>query len=201
MTQGRSEFDAPWSYLVAFKDRKLRANWHRNEAEFQIQLHKRMRKTKSGHPVLKRFDAPTMVEYQVPPKPFETNYCRRKDTPEECLDASDYCDANVPREGLRVRASKVGENAGRGLFAARDIAANSCLLMKESALSIQVLPSTWSVIEAMEEGFRGGSGFEEARAGLSALTTFITGYGYTSLMLVSCSIRLCKNPNMIVLKF
>jgi hypothetical protein len=134
-----------------------------------------------------------MMEYQVPPKPFETNYCRREDAHEECADLLDYCDANVPRDGLQVDTSKVGEHAGRGLFAARDIAANYCLLMDESATSIQILPTTWSVIEAMEEGFRGGTGFGEVRRGLSALTTYITGYGYTSLLLVSCSFRFQKD--------
>ena len=105
----------------------------------------------------------------------------------------DYCDDNVPTDGLQVHTSKVGEHAGRGLFAARDIAANSCLLMDESATSIQILPTTWSIIEAMEEGFRGGTGFGEVRRGLSALTTYITGYGYTSLLLVSCSFRFQKD--------
>ena len=49
-----------------------------------IQLHTRIHRTKSGSPALKYFDASTMRSYQVPPKVFETVYCRQEDTPATC---------------------------------------------------------------------------------------------------------------------
>lgn len=60
-----SEFDAPWSYFVALKDRRLRSNWYRSAPELDIGLRKRIRQTKSGEPALKIFDAPLMVMVRV----------------------------------------------------------------------------------------------------------------------------------------
>jgi multimeric flavodoxin WrbA len=53
------------SYLVALKDKRLRTNWYRNIPELDIELRNRIRRTKSGEPALKSFDAPSMKEYQV----------------------------------------------------------------------------------------------------------------------------------------
>lgn len=182
--QAHSELEAPWSYLVALKDYKLRAHWYRNEAEISIQLQKRIKRTKSGQSALKRFDAPTMLEYQVPPKPFETNYCRQCNVPAECADTFDGCKFNVPRDDLVVHKSSVGENAGRGLFTTRDIPSDACLIAEDNPTSIQMLPTTWSVIEAMHEGLIDDNTFTDAHQGLAALTTFILGYGYGSHVLV-----------------
>jgi hypothetical protein len=83
-----------------------------------------------------------------------------------------------------VRGSLVGgKGAGRGLFAAVDIPTNSCLLVDGGSKSFQVSPSSWSVIERMNEIFHHKPGMKDVRRGLSALVTFITGYGYVSLVL------------------
>ena len=79
-------FDAPWSYLVCFKGESLREQWYRTEAQIDIELHKRLLPSKSGDPILRFFDAATMIRYQTPPKSDELAYCRKEKTPWECTD-------------------------------------------------------------------------------------------------------------------
>ena len=137
---------------------------------------------KSGDPILRRFDAPTMIQYQVPPKTFEVNYCRQSNAHNKCKDLLNMCRSNVSKEDLKVRKSTVGEGAGRGLFAARDLPKHSCLLVDDPTHSFQVLPSTWSVIDDMHEAFRNTSKLTNG-CDLSSLVTFISGYGYVSLLM------------------
>ena len=82
--KAHSHFYAPWDYLVCFKDSKLRQRWYKTAAEFEIELHERFHRTKSGKPTLLSFDAPTMVSYQVPSKACETVECRKENAPPEC---------------------------------------------------------------------------------------------------------------------
>ena len=37
--QGHPHFDAPWNFLVAFKDEKSRANWYKSSAQIEIEIH------------------------------------------------------------------------------------------------------------------------------------------------------------------
>ena len=82
--EGHSHFSAPWAYLVNFKDAKAKERWYRTAAEIDIELHTRMKRTKSGKPPLRFFDAATMMSYQVPSKAQEATYCRKEAKPSEC---------------------------------------------------------------------------------------------------------------------
>merc|ERR1712032_470169 len=82
--EGHSGFLAPWSILVAFKDAETRRNWYRNNAEIDLQLRKRILPTSTGRTSLRNFDGATMKQYQLPPRAFETIYCRREGSPEDC---------------------------------------------------------------------------------------------------------------------
>jgi len=66
--QEHSQFYMPWSYLVAIKGDESSAGWHRTAPEIEIQLRQRLRRTKSGAPVLKYVDADTLVRFQTAPK-------------------------------------------------------------------------------------------------------------------------------------
>jgi len=79
-------FDAPWSYLVCFKGISLREQWYKTEAQIDIELHKRLLPSKSGDPILRFFDAATMIRYQTPPKANELAHCRKEKTPWECTE-------------------------------------------------------------------------------------------------------------------
>ena len=50
------------------------------------------------------FDVATMVQYQVPPKVFEINYCRQNASHRECtIDPFIVCNATMSREELNVK--------------------------------------------------------------------------------------------------
>ena len=144
----------PWSYLVALKEYKSKAGWHRNVPELQIELQQRLYKTKSGLPVLRYFDAATMISYQVPSKAQELTYCRREEEPSECDDMIGVSPEQVSlpsSEYLTVGKSGVGERAGRGLFAAKDIPKYGALALDENAKSFHFTPGTWSVVESLND--------------------------------------------------
>jgi len=102
--EAHTDFDAPWSYLVALKDDNLRANWYRSAPKLDIELHNRIHRTKSGKPAMHSFDVATMTQYQVPPKVFEINYCRQNASHQECfVDPFIVSNATEFREELNVK--------------------------------------------------------------------------------------------------
>jgi hypothetical protein len=82
--EAHSGFGDPWSTLLAFKDVKIKENWHRGAAEVELQLRKRILSSKSGGLPLRYFDGATMESYHLPSSAFETIYCRQEDAPTEC---------------------------------------------------------------------------------------------------------------------
>ena len=177
----------PWCYLVAFKNYESRANWYRNAAEIDILLRQRLHGTKTGKPTLLHFDAPTMIGYQVPPKEFESIYCLKDHEPEECDEFLGFWPGivNVPISSVEVRQSSIGEHAGRGVYAVHDIPNGTCIAMEGGVKSFHVLPSTWSVIESMYHWANGNDDFVTLEELFDSLFTYIEGYGFESLMLVS----------------
>ncbi|KAL7534421.1 hypothetical protein ACHAXR_005862, partial [Thalassiosira sp. AJA248-18] len=125
------------SYLVvALKDSESRANWYKTSAEIEVELHKRIQRTKSGESTLLFFDAPAMISYQVPSKAQETMYCHKDLPPESCDEylGIDPEAINAPMSHFEARKSTLGDNAGRGLFATQDIPQYS---MFDMNLSVQ----------------------------------------------------------------
>lgn len=157
LLQGHSHFHMPWSYLVALKDYKSKAGWHRNAPEFQIALQQRLHRTKSGQPILRYFDAATMVSYQIPSRAQETTYCRQEvedETRWDCDDILDLYSGDIillPLDTLRVGKSGVGERAGRGLFATRDIPSRASIGVEKGIKGFMFSPSTWSIINSFVE--------------------------------------------------
>lgn len=89
--EGHSEFHAPWSTMVAFKNEETRKNWYRNSAEIDLEIQKRIRKSTTDTPLLRNFDGSTMMTYQVTPKVFQSQYCKeykfnssKETVPAEC---------------------------------------------------------------------------------------------------------------------
>lgn len=83
--EGRCMFRSPWSFAVAMKGDSGNSMWRRSAAEIDIAIHKRILRTKSGKPALQNFDGSLMSGYMIPPKSFETVYCRAVPTPGSCL--------------------------------------------------------------------------------------------------------------------
>ncbi len=183
-------------------------------AEIEIELHRRVHRTRSGRPALSFFDGPTMVGYQVPHKAFETVYCRSEVEPWECGEyrGIDPSYANVPISHLEARKSTVGDFAGRELFAAKDIPMHSTFDIGDGVKAFQILPSSWSVIEGLCERAKIDEKYGHVEDELSSVYTFgdgtsclssqchkmfivanysvfhstpFIGYGYYAVMLVS----------------
>mmetsp|Transcript_36574 Transcript_36574/g.41724 ORF Transcript_36574/g.41724 Transcript_36574/m.41724 type:complete len:331 (-) Transcript_36574:40-1032(-) len=79
-----SDFQDPWSYLVAYKSEQYAKEWFHNEAEINVRIRERLLETKSGMPVLKYVDGSTIQEYQRPSIAWDTVYCRKDPYPLEC---------------------------------------------------------------------------------------------------------------------
>jgi hypothetical protein len=136
--------------VVAFKDYRSRSHWYRNEAEVQVQLHKRIQSARlSEEPPLFYVDASSIVSYQVPHKMIENIFCEQN---------GGRCPANfdlpadvtkLPASSIEVRKSTVSEMAGRGIFATRDIPKHSVLGLDLQMNNFFVLPSSWKIIESM----------------------------------------------------
>lgn len=165
----------------------MRANWFRNAAEIELVLHQRLHRTNSGKPALSFFDGSTMAGYQLPPKPFETVYCRSEEEPWECDTHIGIHPEwnNIPLSHLEASKSTIGEFAGRGLFAATDVPKYSMFDIDSSVKAFHILPSPWSVIQDIFEWAEGheGEGNDYVKDELSSVLTFTQGYGYGSMLL------------------
>ena len=181
---GQSEFMDPWAFLTCLKHSKSRSRWYRSVPELEIELHQRLYGTKSGKPTLRYVDAPTMIGYQIPTKAQETTFCRSGDIEECDYYGFDPEDNVIPISHFETRKSTVsGKYGGRGLFAAQDIPKYSLMSMNMSVHSFHMLPSTWSVIEKLDQWADDKMTFVEDE--MSTLVTFTEGYGYKATLLVS----------------
>ena len=195
--EGHSHFDAPWTYLINFKDYKSRASWYRTAPEIDIQLYSRLFGTRSGQPMLHFFDAPTMIGYQTPPKAEETTYCRIEGVSEYEYECEEYTgfdlfhDHVIPMSHLEARKSS-DRYGGRALYAARDIPQGMALPLSIAVTSFHVLPSTWSIIEQLYEWADKDTNAEMSYVEdeLDSMFTFTEGYGYKASLLVSKTVHI-----------
>uniref|UniRef100_A0A7S2R241 PABS domain-containing protein n=1 Tax=Eucampia antarctica TaxID=49252 RepID=A0A7S2R241_9STRA len=74
----------PRSFVVVCKDSSCRSNWHASTDVIDYQIYERIVDTQSDNSPLIHFDGATQFSYQIPPKAWETVYCRREPTPFEC---------------------------------------------------------------------------------------------------------------------
>jgi spermidine synthase len=192
--EGHCDFFHPWSVLVAFKNYEMRANWHRHSAEIEIQLQKRIQKTKSGRQPLFHFDAATMMGYQIPSKSFESVYCRQEDAPEECDEYFGFWPdiVNIPISQVKVQKSTVSDRAGRGIFAVNGIPEESMIDLDQGTKAFHIAPSTWEVFDSLYEWSVKDEERGRIEDEISALKYFIEGEQQMILMLpVPCSNELC----------
>lgn len=129
-----NDFGTRHSFLAALKSHASKADWYINEAEILIRLRQRINSSD-----LNFFDAPTMLQYQIPSKAVETAYCQRCDDARkvECEELSGLSPqlSNTPVSDLSVGKSTVGEYSGRGLFAAKDIQEGVSIGLEKKSLS------------------------------------------------------------------
>ena len=109
--EGHSNFHMPWEYLVAMKDAGSRRHWHRTEGEVEVELHRRVHRTRSSggkERALKYFDGSTMAGFTRPGRSRETNYCLDHGE-EDCVGAAagDTASAYNPVRERRIRPELV----------------------------------------------------------------------------------------------
>ena len=90
----RAGFDGIWSFYAAFKDDSIRERWLMNEAQIDLEIHKRsIRRTpREGdeeggemNSLFDVFDGPTMATYRYPSKAAQVIYCLRNPQPYGCV--------------------------------------------------------------------------------------------------------------------
>jgi len=182
--------------LVAFTD-KVVAPWHLNEAHWNLRLRTRMKRKKveedsesataSSLPLstqessLIEFDSATMLTLEYPPKRSAIEHRLHKQQKENVHDEDDDDERynhgynphtyNVPREGLTVRKSSAGENAGRGVFVLGDVPPRSYLNLEASAHPIRAHWKTSELIIELEDN-------HELYEETNDYVSYLDAYGY-----------------------
>ena len=131
---------------------------------------KTIRDPRTGGSSLKHFDGAVFHQYQTPPREWENDFCGRIPTPSECnlfLNTHNEAVVTVSKNNFHVGVSSIGEGAGRGLFATRDIPAGSFVSFEHMDQQVYFdQDSTYAI--------RNLSGkFPE----LSKVMTYMDGYG------------------------
>lgn len=166
----------PWSYVAMCKSRASNARWFLNSAEIDVSLHKRFMRTHSQKPSVSYYDAPVMRTIQVPPRAFETVYCRNEDAPLECQSLSTYPTfSNAGVNSFEVRQSTIGEGAGRGVFSIVDIPQDTLMALEMAQLNVRLYPNTKGIVETYADAF--GEEFEHI--GPYAVYSYMYAYGFS----------------------
>jgi len=180
--QAHGGYTSTWNNLISTKSLKARTNWFRNEPEVALEMQRRAVKSKSGSSLFHYFDGATMQFFQVPSKRFETTHCRQIPMPESCKDYRGF-DPKIPNAGIssfEVKASGLGENAGRGLFAVKDIPKGSFTSIETSTRFVFFPAFTFRLVTAMEA----------IADRMVPVDIYMHGYGYQSQYHVSCWIQI-----------
>lgn len=77
-------FNEPHSFLVVCKSLECRRRWYAESDAIDFWIYERVKPTKAGEISLVHYDGATQRTYQVPPRAWETVYCRREPMPFEC---------------------------------------------------------------------------------------------------------------------
>lgn len=169
--------------MVGFKSFSSRKRWYANVAQIELAIQKRGMKSKSGECPFLYFSGATMASYQFPSREVEDVFCRRKPVPPSCTNKDEYvCNPvrpNVPISSLEVKASTLGENAGRGLFTKVDIPNGSYIGGEVAGDTIRFFPSTREVIDELY------ATCDATETKLGAVEYYMDGYGFTSCKFVS----------------
>jgi spermidine synthase/S-adenosylmethionine/arginine decarboxylase-like enzyme len=168
-------FGGSWEFMVGFKSWSSRKRWYANPAEVELAMQKRGVRTKSGQSPFHYFNGATMASYQVPSRSVENVFCRRQPVPPSCKTYMYNPERpNVPTSLLEVKASSLGENAGRGLFTKVDIPKGSYIGGEVAGATIRFFPSTREVIDGLY------TSCNATERELEVLEYYMDGYGFTS---------------------
>eukprot|EP00956_Cyclotella_meneghiniana_P021708 scaffold39827_cov74-Cyclotella_meneghiniana.AAC.2 len=134
----------PNSFLVACRDISCRKQWYAETDEVDYQIYERIGGTKSGEPSLIHFDGATQRSFQMPPRAWETIYCRREPEPFECayrgLDMDkelfEYDPEDEESSAFEIRPMNDGDVSA--VYAKIDIPEGSYIMPTHLAASFEV---------------------------------------------------------------
>ena len=134
----------PNSFLVACRDISCRKQWYAETDEVDYQIYERIGGTKSGEPSLIHFDGATQRSFQMPPRAWETIYCRREPEPFECayrgLDMDkelfEYDPEDEESSAFEIRPMNDGDVSA--VYAKVDIPEGSYIMPTHLAASFEV---------------------------------------------------------------
>lgn len=168
--------------MVGFKSYSSRKQWYANVAQIELAIQKRGVITKSGESPFLHFSGATMTSYQIPSRAAEDVFCRRQPVPPSCTNDEYIYNPerpNIPISLLEVKASTLGENAGRGLFTKVDIPKGSYIGGDVAGDTIRFFPSTREVINELY------ATCDATKKRLEVLEYYMDGYGFASRKFVS----------------
>jgi len=138
----------PLSFLVACRDSSCRKQWYSETDEVDYQVYERIGGTKSGEPSLVHFDGATQRSFHVPPRAWESIYCRREPEPFECayrgldldMQLFEFEPEDEEKSAFEVRkaAPEEGDTDGAAIFAKVDMPKGSYLMPTHLAASFEV---------------------------------------------------------------
>ena len=161
------------------KDSENRALWYQNMASLDIAIHQRIKRTHSGAPALKYFDAATMKGYQIPHKGFESVYCKSPEGSRSCRKMDDRKGKIVSSSNFEVKMSSLGEGSGRGVFAKSDIEKGTMIASEVAHQSVYFSPAaTESIIELTESEI-------DPKGEINDVWKYMDGYGWETTGSVS----------------
>lgn len=180
----RAGFFGIWSFFAAFKDDSSRARWMMNEAELEIEIHKRsLRRVgeddlESGEVkgIFDYFDGPTMATYQYPSRDAQVVYCLRDPKPFGCTtDINDHYakkiayyepsgfDPDIPN----VSAENFSLSETSVLVSKVTIPENSYLMLEQSIHDVKITPTASVILES-----KGDDIYDQT---IGPVTNFVSG--------------------------
>ena len=172
--EAHGRFLEPWTFVLALKDRNSRARWFRNEAQVLLDMRERSLLTTTGSCPFHFFDGATFMVYQFPSRIAEEVWCRSNENECEGGHGFDPILLDHKEASKTVGRSSVA-NGGRGVFASENISMESYLGIEECVNGIFVPPTTFELLEDLEDEFSDSNTF---------WATLYEGYiqGYVSLV-------------------
>ncbi|KAG7357527.1 spermine/spermidine synthase domain containing protein [Nitzschia inconspicua] len=150
--EGHLGFSKPWQFVAAFRDYEMsRTNWFSPISHMDLVISQRIWPTKSGDSSLVHFDAATMQGYSHPNRASEVVFCRTHPDSTFCPEGHGFDPErpNVPATAFDVRASTLGENAGRGVFANEEISQFSYLTLDDAVHPVYFNPLCFDLVTKM----------------------------------------------------
>jgi hypothetical protein len=185
--------DKFYYYAVAFKQPETRAQWHFNEAHWNLKIHQRLSSQGSS---LEFFDSTTMSLLEYPSKTGERDFCRQY--PESCEEPHGFDPEipNLPKEQIEVAKSGVGEHAGRGVFSKVDFLAGSYI---DLATAVHPIRCHWRTFQIFDDLLDKNPIFDEGPGEI--LPHYFDGYGFMDEPWVSLIVAAAFFPHRVLIVF